>query len=104
MHRVYVANVHRKETMKYYIDEDDSTAFEQMVPGRYYRCNRDYGICEINEHASNKSKILRYLNRTGSLTGTNECLYEVDMTDRMLAILKDRNDREVGFIDEMRTW
>jgi hypothetical protein len=31
-------------------------------------------------------------------------LFEVDMTDRLLAVLKERRDRTIGFIDEMGTW
>jgi hypothetical protein len=31
-------------------------------------------------------------------------LSEVDMTDRLLAVLKDRRDKTIGFIDEMGTW
>lgn len=90
--------------MKYYAEEEGALAFEQIVPGKYYRYNRDYGICEIMESASNKPKILRYLNREGGLLGGNGDLFEVDMTDRMLAKLKERRDKTIGFIDEMGTW
>jgi hypothetical protein len=103
MHRVYVENV-LEETMKYYAEEEGELTFEQMVPGKYYRSGNDYGICEINEYATNKPKILTYLNRCGSCIGGNVLLFEVDMTDRLLAVLKKRRDREMAFIDEMGTW
>jgi hypothetical protein len=104
MHRVHVENV-LEETMSYYDDkEEGALAFEQIVPGKYYRYNRDYGICEVMESASNKPKILRYLTRDGSLLGSNGDLFEVDMTDRLLAVLKERRDKTIGFIDEMGTW
>lgn len=90
--------------MKYYVEEEGAITFDQMTPGKYYRHNRDYGICEIMESASNKPKVLRYLNRDGGLLGGNVDLFEVDMTDRMLAMLKERRDKQIGFIDEMRTW
>ena len=78
MHRVYVENV-LEETMNYYDDkEEGALTFEQIVPGKYYRYNRDYGICEIMESASNKPKILRYLTREGGLLGGNGDLFEVD--------------------------
>jgi hypothetical protein len=93
-----------EETMKYYAEEEGELTFEQMVPGKYYRYNRDYGICEVIESASNKPKTLRYLNRDGSLMGGNGDLFEVDMTDRLLAVLKERRDKTIGFIDEMGTW
>jgi len=104
MHRVYVENV-LEETMNYYDDkEEGALTFEQIVPGKYYRYNRDYGICEIMESASNKPKVLRYLNRDGGLLGGNGDLFEVDMTDRLLAVLKERRDKTIAFIDEMGTW
>ena len=103
MHRVYVENV-LEETMKYYAEEEGELTFEQMVPGKYYRSGNDYGICEINEYSSKRPKILKYLNRCGSCIGGNVLLFEVDMTDRLLAVLKKRRDRMIGFIDEMRTW
>ena len=53
VHRVYVENV-LEETMKYYSEEEGELTFEQMVPGKYYRSGKDYGICEINQSASNK--------------------------------------------------
>ena len=89
--------------MKSYVEEDGEITFEQMVPGKYYRSGNDYGICEINEYATNKPKILTYLNRCGSCIGGNVLLFEVDMTDRLLAVLKERRDREMAFIDEMGT-
>lgn len=90
--------------MKYYAEEEGAIGFQQMVPGKYYRCGRDYGICEINRHASNKPKILRYLNRDGGLLGGDVDLFEVDMTDMFLASLKESRDKEIAFIDEMNTW
>ena len=103
VHRVYVENV-LEEIMKYYAEEEGELTFEQMVPGKYYRSGNDYGICEINQHASNKPKILTYLNRCGSCIGGNSMLSEVDMTDRLLAVLKYRRDKTIAFIDEMGTW
>jgi len=103
MHGVYVENV-LEETMKYYAEEEGELTFEQMVPGKYYRSGNDYGICEINEYSSRRPKILKYLNRCGSCIGGNSMLSEVDMTDRLLAVLKKRRDREMAFIDEMGTW
>jgi hypothetical protein len=94
-----------EELMNYYGDQEEGAlSFDQMVPGKYYRYNRDYGICEINEHATNKPKQLRYLNRDGGLLGTNGDLFEIDMTDRLLAVLKERRDKQIAFVDEMRTW
>jgi len=94
-----------EETMNNYDDrEEGALTFEQMVPGKYYRYNRDYGICEIMESASNRPKVLRYLNRGGGLLGGNGDLFEIDMTDRLLAVLKERRDKQIEFIDEMRTW
>jgi hypothetical protein len=103
LHHVYVENV-LEETMKYYAEEEGELTFEQMVPGKYYRSGNDYGICEINQHATNKPKILTYLNKCGSCIGGNVLLFEVDMTDRMLAKLKERRDKQIAFVDEMRTW
>ena len=91
--------------MNYYDDkEEGALTFQQIVPGKYYRYNRDYGICEINQYASNKPKILTYLNKCGSCIGGNSMLSEVDMTDRLLAVLKERRDKTIAFIDEMGTW
>ena len=103
LHRVHVENV-LEETMKYYAEEEGELTFEQMVPGKYYRSGNYYGICEINQYASNKPKILTYLNRCGSCIGGNVLLFEVDMTDRLLAVLKERRDKTIAFIDEMGTW
>ena len=36
--------------------------------------------------------------------GGNVLLFEVDMTDRLLAVLKERRDKQIAFIDEMGTW
>ena len=91
--------------MNYYDDkEEGALTFQQIVPGKYYRYNRDYGICEILESASNKPKTLTFLNRDGSLMGTNVDLFEVDMTDRLLEALKKRREESEAFIDEMGTW
>jgi hypothetical protein len=91
--------------LNYYDDkEEGALTFQQIVPGKYYRYNRDYGICEILESASNKPKTLRYLNRDGGLMGSNGDLFEVDMTDRLLEALKKRREESEAFIDEMGTW